>query len=112
MTMTTTRPTAGISSRGHDTDKESTMTITGATLIRGAGVALMVAGVIFAAIQPIHPPDVVASVSTSAWAIITSLKTAMCVLFLFGLTGLYARQVNQAGWLGLAGFLVMSVGWA
>ncbi len=111
MTMTTTRPTAGLRGHATDKDKERTTTITGATLIRGAGVALMVAGLIFAGIQPIHPADVVASVSTSAWAIITPLKTAMCVLFLLGLTGLYARQVNQAGWLGLVGFLVMSIGW-
>ena len=62
------------------------------------------AGVIFAGIQPIHPPDVVESVTTSAWAIITPLKTAMCMLFLLGITGLYARQVEKAGWLGLAGF--------
>jgi hypothetical protein len=71
----------------------------------------MVAGLIFAGIQPIHPADVVASVSTGAWAIITSLKTAMCFLFLLGITGLYARQVNQAGWLGLAGFLLLSLFW-
>ena len=110
MTMTTTRPTADI--RGQAKDKERTMTITGATLIRWAGVALMVAGVIFAAIQPIHPADVVASLTTGAWAIFTPLKTAMCLLFLLGLTGLYARQVNQAGWLGLAGFLLLSLSWA
>src|SRR5690348_15641126 len=110
MTMTTTHPTAGL--RGHDKDKEITMTITGATLIRWAGIALMAAGLIFAGIQPIHPPDVVASVTTGAWAIITPLKTAMCLLFLLGITGLYARQVNQAGWLGLAGWVLLSLCWA
>jgi hypothetical protein len=36
----------------------------------------------------------------------------MCLLFLLGITGLYARQVNKAGWLGLAGFLVLSLSWA
>jgi hypothetical protein len=46
-----------------------------------------------------------------AWAIITPLKTAMGVLFLLGITGLYARQVNKAGWLGLAGFLLLSLFW-
>jgi hypothetical protein len=71
----------------------------------------LVAGIIFALIQPIHPPDVVASVDTSAWAIITPLKTAMCLLFLIGITGIYAGQVNQAGWLGLAGFLLSFVCW-
>ena len=87
------------------------MTITSSHLIRWSGLAAMVAGIIFAGIQPIHPPDVVASVSTSAWAIITPLKTVMCLLFLIGITGLYARQAEKVGWLGLVGFLVFSLGW-
>lgn len=93
-------------------DKEKNMGITAAKLIRWSGLAAVVAGIIFAGIQPIHPPDVVASVTTSAWAIITSLKTVMCLLFLVGITGLYARQVDKAGWLGLAGFLILGFGWA
>ena len=88
------------------------MKITAANLIRWAGLAAVVAGVIFAGIQPIHPPDVVASVTTDAWAIITRLKTAMCLLFLLGILGIYARQVDEAGWLGLAGFLLFSLSWA
>jgi hypothetical protein len=39
------------------------------------------------------------------------LKTAMALLFLLGFTGLYARQVNQAGWLGLAGYLMSGLSW-
>ena len=62
-------------------NKERTMKITAPNLIRWAGLAAMVAGIIFAVIQPIHPPDVLASVTTSAWVIITSLKTAMCLLW-------------------------------
>src|SRR4051794_41239187 len=92
--------------------KESKMKITGSKVIRWSGLSTIVAGVIFAAIQPIHPEDVVGSVNTSAWAIITGLKTAMCLLLLLGIMGLYARQVNKAGWLGLAGFLVFSLSWA
>lgn len=91
---------------------ESNMKITDSTLIRWAGLAAVAAGVIFAGIQPIHPPDVFASVSTDAWAIITPLKTAMAFLFLLGITGIYARQVNKAGWLGLAGFLLLSLCWS
>src|ERR671912_2833372 len=87
------------------------MKITAPSLIRWSGLAALVAGLIFAVIQPIHPPDVVASVSTGAWAIITPLKTAMCLLFLIGITGICARQVNEAGWLGLAGFLMLIVCW-
>src|SRR5262249_48063222 len=87
------------------------MAITAPKLIRWSGLAAVVAGIVFAGIQPIHPPDVVASVTTPAWAIITSAKTAMCLLFLIGITGLYARQVRQVGWLGLAGFVMLIVSW-
>src|SRR5438552_17295583 len=87
------------------------MKTTTSNLIRFSGLAAVPAGPVFAGIHPIHPPDVVESVTTSAWAIITPLKTAMCMLFLVGITGIYARQVNQAGWLGLAGFLMLSLSW-
>jgi hypothetical protein len=80
-------------------------------LIRWSGLAAMVAGIIFAVIQPIHPDDVVSSVTTSTWAIITTLKTVMCFLFLLGITGIYARQAEKAGWIGLAGFLLFSFSW-
>src|SRR5919204_1368507 len=79
----------------------------GSKLTRWAGLSAVVAGIIFAGIQPIHPPDVVASVTTGAWAAITTAKTAMCLLFLLGITGIYARQADKAGWLGLAGFLLL-----
>jgi hypothetical protein len=91
--------------------KENKMKITASSLIRWAGLPAMVAGIIFAGIQPIHPADVVSSVTTSAWAIITTLKTIMCFLFLLGIAGIYARQAKKAGWLGLAGFLLFSLSW-
>ena len=85
---------------------------TAAGLIRGAGLAALAAGIIYAGIQPIHPPDILASVTTTAWAIITPLKTAMAILFMVGITGIYARQVKEAGWLGLAGFVLLGLCWA
>ena len=91
--------------------KEKNMQITTSSLIRWSGLAAMIAGLIFAGIQPIHPPDVVASVTTQAWAIITPLKTVMCLLLLVGITGLYARQANKTGWLGLIGFVLFGFGW-
>lgn len=89
----------------------STAIITASSLIRWAGLAAMVAGIIFVGIQPIHPPDDLSSVNTSAWGIITPLKTVMCLLFLLGITGLYARQVKESGWLGLVGYLLFSLCW-
>jgi hypothetical protein len=85
------------------------MQITNSGLIRCTGLAAVLAGAIFAGIQPIHPPDFLASVTTSKWAIIIALKLVMCLLFLIGTAGLYLRQAESAGWLGLAGFLLLTV---
>lgn len=94
------------------TIKESKMKITTSNLIRWAGLSAIAAGIIFAGIQPIHPPDVISSVNTSLWTIITSLKTAMSIFGLFAIAGLYARQVKETGWLGLAGYLLLSIFYA
>jgi hypothetical protein len=82
------------------------------TLIRWAGLAVMAAGIIFAVIQPIHPLDVLASVTTPQWVIIQSLKTVMCLLGLIGMTALYSRQAKAAGRLGLVGYLLFSLFYA
>ena len=88
------------------------MKITPSKLIRWAGLSAMAAGAIFAVIQPIHPPDVLASVTTSAFIIITSFKTVMSIFGLFAIAGLYARQVKETGWLGLAGYLLLTIFYA
>src|ERR671912_1712636 len=92
--------------------EEGNMKPTAPKLIRWAGLSAMAAGIIFVTIQPIHPPDVLSSVTTTRWAIVQSAQVAMCILGLLGLTGLYARQVNEAGWLGLAGYLLFSLFYA
>lgn len=88
------------------------MKVTTPQLIRWAGLSAMATGIIFAGIQPIHPPDVLASVNTNAFMIITAFKTIMSLLGLFGITGLYARQVEETGWMGLAGYLFLSIFYA
>jgi hypothetical protein len=80
-------------------------------LIRWSGFAAVVAGVIFVATQPVHPPDVLSSVSTTQWQVVHIFSTAMCFLALLGITGLYARQMRESGSLGLAGYLVFSLFW-
>jgi hypothetical protein len=92
--------------------KESKMKVTPAKLIRWAGLPAMAAGILFIIIQPIHPPDVLASVTTSPWAIIETMKFSMALLGLLGILGIYARQVEKAGWLGLAGYLMFSLWFA
>ncbi len=88
------------------------MKVTASKLIRWSGLSAMAAGLIFAGIQPIHPPDVLSSVNTSTFIIITSLKTVMSIFGLLGITGLYARQVEETGWLGLAGYLLLTIFYA
>jgi len=93
-------------------NKESKMKITASSLIRWAGLAAMSSGILFIVIQTIHPPDILSSVTTARWAIVHYLGVAMCLLGLLGITGLYARQVKAAGWLGLAGYLLFSLFYA
>lgn len=80
-------------------------------LIRATGPFAIMAGLIFACIQPIHPPDFVSSVTTTPWAIIISIKFAMCLFFIVGTAGLYFRQMSTAGWLGLAAFVLFASSW-
>lgn len=87
------------------------MNITASKVIRWSGIAAIIAGIIFAGIQPIHPPDVLASVGTRIWSIIMPLKLTMCLLFLVSITGFYARHVEKIGWLGLIGFVLFSISW-
>jgi hypothetical protein len=85
------------------------MKITSSSLISGAGVAATVAGLIFAVVGLIHPAQTVASVTTSRWTIVHLLTIVMAFFGLFGIAGIYARQVAKAGWMGLAGYLLLSL---
>ena len=87
------------------------MEITSQALIRWTGLAAIAGGLIFAGIQPIHPADELASVTTSFWTVIITLKFAMCLFFLIGFAGIYARQAEKAGWLGFVGFALLTVSW-
>ena len=86
------------------------MKVTAPGLIRSTGVAAIAAGLLFVVIQPIHPPETLQSVTTPAWSVIHQASCVMLVLFLAGLTGIYARQVEKAGWLGLVGYIALSLG--
>lgn len=88
------------------------MKITVSNLIHWSGLSAMAAGIIFAGIQPIHPPDVIASVTTNAFIIITSFKAIMSLFGIFGIAGIYARQVEETGWMGLAGYLLLTIFYA
>ena len=86
------------------------MKATPSGVIRATGIAAIVAGLLFVIIQPLHPADALTSVSTDAWAIIHYATLVMLTLFIVGIAGIYASQVEKLGWLGLAGFVVLSTG--
>src|SRR5512132_2582419 len=88
--------------------KETKMKITGSTLMRLAGLSAMVAGLCFIVIGMFHPVNVPASVTTATWVNVHIFATALGFFGLFGVAGLYARQAEESGWLGLAGFLLFS----
>lgn len=90
--------------------KESKPRITTAALMRLAGFSAMLAGLSIAVIGMFHPANEPAYVITSTWIIVHIFATSLGFFGVLGLAGLYARQVEKAGWLGLIGFLLFS-GW-
>lgn len=85
------------------------MSITPTTLTRAAAVALAVAGVIFILIQPLHPHEDAASITTTTWFVVHILSLTMAVFGLAGITAVYLAQVTRSGILGLLGYLVFSL---
>lgn len=85
--------------------------LTADNLVRATGPFAILAGLIYAGIQPIHPPDFLASVTTPSWAVFMSLKLAMSLFFIIAITGLYVRQVGRSGWVAFAGFVLFSLAW-
>jgi hypothetical protein len=86
------------------------MTITARNLNRAAGLAAVAAGLLFIGVQINHPHLDATSITTTEMAIRDSLKILMAVLALVGITGMYLRQVKQAGVLGLVGYVLISTG--
>ena len=85
------------------------MNITSANLLRLAGLCALIGGLCYVLVGIFHPPNVLASVTTTRWATVHVLACAMCFFGLLGLAGLYARQAVKAGWLGLVGFVLLSL---
>ena len=84
------------------------MTITTAKLTGIAGLAAIAAGLIFIVIQFIHPPENAATVTTVEWAIVSLLTATMAMLAIVGISGLYLRNVQRMGVLGLIGYVLFA----
>jgi hypothetical protein len=89
------------------------MKITASNLTHGAGLSAMVAGIMYAMVGLLHTfvshYGGLASVTNDVWVLTHSLTIGVSFFGLLGIAGIYARQVEKAGWFGLAGFLLLSL---
>jgi hypothetical protein len=91
--------------------KEKGMTITTTALLRAAGVAAVLAGLIFIGVQINHPYLDATSITTTDVMARNALKMLMAALALAGITGVYLRQVAEMGVLGLLGYVLFAAGY-
>lgn len=78
-------------------------------LIRLSGLTLVAAGALLLPLV-ISGPSSIADVGTGRWRLVQNAAFLHHLLLLFGLFGLLAAQLRQAGVLGLFAFLVTSLG--
>src|SRR3954468_3331487 len=81
-------------------------------LIRWSGLSTIVGGVLIAAFPLFHPNHDAAGYTSAIWVPAHLMPHVGAVLALFGLVGLFDRQFERAGWLGLAGFVRAVIGTA
>ena len=98
-----------MNAKGKNSIKESKTKMTASTLIRLAGLSAMLAGLCMVIMGLFHPVNVPEAVITTTWVNVHIAATAMSFFGLFGMAGLYARQAEKSGWLGLTGFALMSL---
>jgi hypothetical protein len=79
-------------------------------LTRWSGLAGMLGGVLFAVGIPLHPLRHGQAVNESPYTAIHVLIAVALMLLLFGLVGLYVRQSERLGKVGLYGFVLAFVG--
>ena len=97
-----------MNTKGKISINENKTKMTAATLMRLAGVSAMVTGLSIIIIGMFHPLNIPSAVTTATWVNVHIFATALGFFGLFGMAGLYARQVEESGWLGLIGFLLFS----
>ncbi|HEX6035659.1 MAG TPA: hypothetical protein VFY83_14555 [Anaerolineales bacterium] len=97
-----------MNAKGKTSIEQSKPKITTATLMRLAGISAIVTGLCFLVMGVFHPVNEPSSVDAT-WVNVHIAATALGFFGLFGMAGLYARQVEETGWLGLIGFLLFTV---
>jgi hypothetical protein len=85
------------------------MKTSSAALIRLAGLSALIGGTCYVFVGVFHPANVPASVTTTRWEMVHIVACAMSFFVLLGLAGIYARQAARSGWLGLVGYVLLSL---
>jgi hypothetical protein len=85
------------------------MKISTHNLMRIAGLCAVLAGICYVLVGVFHPPNLASSVTSTRWQVVHVFACAMSLFGLLGLTGLYARQALRVGWLGLIGYILLSL---
>jgi len=98
-----------MNTKGKILNKESKTSISTTALMRVAGFSALLAGLSIVVMGMFHPANEFAYVTTPTWIIVHIFATSLGFFGVLGLAGLYARQVEKAGWLGLIGFLLFSL---
>jgi hypothetical protein len=87
------------------------MNMSTAKLIRWSGLICILAGMLYALGALLHPVgEDLAAYTSPKWVPAHQVYWFASMLMLLGLVGLYARQVEQTGWLGLVGFILAFLG--
>ena len=84
------------------------MKTSNADLLRLAGLSALIGGACYVFVGVVHPANVAASVTTTRWAMVHVVACAMSFFVVLGLAGIHARQATRAGWLGLAGYVLLN----
>jgi hypothetical protein len=84
-----------------------------ANLIRWSGLASLLAGVLHILGAFLHPVgEDLAAINSPNWVPAHLVLWVSGILILLGLTGLYTRQAEKTGWLGLVSFVLAFIGMA
>jgi hypothetical protein len=87
------------------------MNMSSTKLIRWSGLIGILAGALYALGALLHPAgEDLAAYTSPKWVPAHQVYWVAALLMLSSLVGLYARQVEQAGWLGLVGFVLAFMG--
>jgi hypothetical protein len=87
------------------------MNITITRITAMAGLCAVAAGAIYAGVQINHPAADVANVVTTEMAVRETAKAVMAVLALAGFAGMFVHNRHRFGVLGVAGYVLLSIGY-